>query len=92
MTIFVTIDYMESVWVSDTVVFSIPDSVSVSTLEDELRFALAEIEEEGISVDTDAPTLNEMILNRAAEKLGACWAYVRGVQFKYAYNGEWKEE
>lgn len=92
MTIFVTIDYVESDWGLDTVVFSVPDSVSASTLEDELRFALSDIEEEGISVDTDAPTLNEMILNRAAEELGGSWTYGGAVHFKYVYDGEWREE
>lgn len=75
------------IWGSDLVCFMIPKSSDVTEADivDELRYASEELKEDleyAIDVREEAD-IEEMILNKVAEKLGTDWHYVRANEFEY---------
>lgn len=90
--VLILIRNVDSTWGTDVAMFTCPLGVTTSAVIEALEYAKCDIEENGISEETWMPELSEMILNRAANELGATWRWCSHVDFNYSYNGEWIEE
>ena len=68
----VLINYPESDWGTDLVLFNIPENVADSTLIEEIEYARAGFDSE--EYDSLQDMMDE-VLNTAAESLGGAWRY-----------------
>ena len=86
-SIYVTVENKAGIWGSYLICFmvSTENDVYDHDVMKELRFAAAQAQEDLEAVDTlvEENELMEMILNAAADKLGATWHYVGCSSFTY---------
>ena len=68
----VLINYPDSDWGTDLVLFNIPENVTDSALIEEIEYARADFDSEAYDSLQD---MTDDVLNAAAESLGGTWHY-----------------
>lgn len=68
----VLINYPDSDWGTDLVLFNIPENVTNSVLIEEIEYARANFDSEAYDSLQD---MTDDVLNAAAESLGGAWHY-----------------